>query len=201
MAQTPPPGYGIFAVSFLIAGNSSELVNTWGFRNVAAGTAAAARAALHTAFTSGGSIYAPAFYNNQLTRVQEYVLLNDSGVLTTDVNTTHVVGTSSFDAPPRNVSLICNKHTARAGRQFRGRCAIPNCFIDESDVDDNGTIGSSLAALQAAATITLALCLASNYPLYLLHGPVFPLDAPPPTPINSLTLNPLVGTQRRRLRR
>lgn len=201
MSTTPPPGFGVYVATFTVAGALRSQVNTWGFGNGGAFTAASALTLMNTNFGGSGKIYGVTLRNTQTVFAESYVLLNTGGVLTSAVTANAVAGTSTFASPAPNVSIVARKVTGLAGRQYRGRCALPSGFIDEADVNDAGQIGSSLAAYSTAAALTFAACVTSSIPLYLLHGPNKAGVTPVPTVMTGVLLDSLVGTQRRRIKR
>lgn len=202
MSLTPPIGYGYFAATFSLTGTSRNQVNTWGFQNAAGySSAGSALLAAYIAFTGTNDIYDPANYVTTMSLIQFYCLLNVGGLLFSAENVNPVPGTSTFNPVSPNVSGVVNKHTALAGRQYRGRVALPSGFLDEADVDRDGHIGPSAAHLQTCLNNTKAVMAGLNLPLVLLHAPNHVGFTPPPTAISSLTMSTVVGTSRRRLKR
>jgi hypothetical protein len=100
---------------------------------------------------------------------------------------------------PQNVSFLAKKATAFAGKAFRGRMYLP-CVV-EGIVDNNGIVGAStITAMNLRLTnllSNLASALAFPAPMVLLHSNPL-ID---PTTVTSLTMDTMVATQRRRLRR
>ena len=93
-----------------------------------------------------------------------------------------------------NVALLVRKNTAFAGRSARGRWYLP--FINESDVDGNGAIGSSFrGGVTGLMTTMLSDLDGGPGPLVLLHA-----DGSTPFNVLSMAAQPLAATQRRRLR-
>lgn len=96
------------------------------------------------------------------------------------------------------VSVLIHKVTGAGGRAGRGRMFVPG--VQETDVSDAGVIGgATLTAWQGSATGLLNdLGTALLIPA-LLHGVGSPITTP--STILSLTVDSIVGTQRRRQRR
>lgn len=98
------------------------------------------------------------------------------------------------------VSVIVRKGTGRIGRTGRGRMFIP-WLVDRESVYEDGSISSG-----AVTDITVALdamgeqCTTNGVALFLLHNAGVP-GGDTPTALTSLSVEPLVGTQRRRQRR
>ncbi len=202
--QYLPPGYGTFTQTWTVTGGPHDMVNVWGFSNVGNFTAAGALSNLSAAFNAAGRLTEPAGYANVGHLYSQYVLLNVAGTLYSSLSVTNNVGTATFDPPSPAVSMIVNKHTAIAGRKFRGRASLPNIFIDEADLSAGGAMDPGYVALyQASANLTLAAAASNNVPLMLVHSYD---DAAPipiltfPTTISALTVNPIVGSQRKRQR-
>lgn len=97
---------------------------------------------------------------------------------------------------PPNVAILAQKRTGLVGRKFRGRFYVPPYQVQETDVDYNGVMNAAnLAAQQAAFDDFLARTQVLPYDLMLFHS-----DGTLPTPVTSIVVQPLVATQRRRLR-
>ena len=137
----------------------------------------------------------------------------------------HDVGTHNEVIPgampnaalPQNCSMLLKKKTARAGRRNSGRMYLPAGYMAEADVTNQGAhLSPALASYMANATqffdnLTDATIIIPRpktdfFPM-LLHSE--PTDdegnvtgpAPVPTEITSLTIDPIIATQRQRLRR
>jgi hypothetical protein len=97
-----------------------------------------------------------------------------------------------------NTAVLVQKRTILGGRSNRGRFYVPG--LPEDSVDGSGSILlTPLTALQAGANNYLAAAQAAPEVenLVVLHDQ---LVVGPPTPVTSLQVQTLVGTQRRRLR-
>lgn len=107
----------------------------------------------------------------------------------------------AYDSFPPNSAFLVHKRTDLAGRRNRGRMYIPG--IGQNQVDDQGNV---LAAQITSANTVLAQWMGTLFSGGVFDGPVI-LHAtgisptPPPTPITSITLDPRIASQRRRLRR
>jgi hypothetical protein len=123
---------------------------------------------------------------------------NDGGDIRYDVTVSRA-GALGGSANPQNVATLVRKNTGLGGRRNRGRMFLPG--IPEAFTADNGIIApANVTTLQTAVNLlhSGALFAASNVDaMVLLHS------TPPTTPtvINSLDVQNLVATQRRRLRR
>jgi len=113
-------------------------------------------------------------------------------------------GTGGTGVLPSNCSLLVRKNTSFAGRAFRGRMYWPS-MLAEGDVDINGIIdGAVVTALQGHFD-TLFDDYLDSIPgavPSLLHDKVTDdvLDPTLATPLTSLTVQPKIATQRRRMR-
>jgi hypothetical protein len=110
---------------------------------------------------------------------------------------TVVTGTRTGSPMPVNVSMLARKTTGQGGRRGRGRSYWPPMFIGEAEVSGNGVIDSDrLATINAALASTLDALGTALFPAVLLHS-----DGGTPDPITSWSMENVVATQRRRLRR
>lgn len=109
-------------------------------------------------------------------------------------------GSSTTNSLPPNCAVLVHKRTALGGRRNRGRWYIPWC-IGETDVDENGTLTPAKATtIQNACSAFLTALSSSSTPMVVLHS-VGKSVVPPATMVTSMTVDPLIATQRRRLGR
>lgn len=101
---------------------------------------------------------------------------------------------------PANSAFLVHKRTASGGRRGRGRMYFPG--VDETEVDNLGALSSATRTAWStalAAWLAAIAAVAGVDSMVLLHGPGLTIP-PVPTPVTSLTLDPVIATQRRRLR-
>lgn len=109
----------------------------------------------------------------------------------TDVVAGSVVGPQC----PPNTAYLIEKHTQLGGRQGAGRFYLPGCA--EADVADGGTVnGTRVDAIVADLEAWLNQMETNLHAMVLLHN-----SSLTPTPVTSLSVDPIVATRRRRLRR
>lgn len=116
-----------------------------------------------------------------------------------------IAGGSTGDKLPQNCAALVTKVTERPGRTGKGRVFIPSLLLD-SVVNNIGVIsGAALDALQGDLDQILPFLADpqpgydSNVPMVLLHNAGVP-GGTTPTPVTDLVLQPVIATQRRRLR-
>ncbi len=126
----------------------------------------------------------------------------DGGPPTIGESTTEAVfGARVMASVTPNVALLVKKKTSLGGRKHRGRWYIP-WAVNESDADENGFIlAADVQIAQTQMNNTLANLSGSGVALHILHNFVAGSPTPAPTQVNQLLVDPLVGTQRRRLGR
>ena len=139
----------------------------------------------------------------RLQEVQGRFGLVGGDTVTISVPTTST-GSGGADKLPQNCALLVRKETSTPGRKGKGRMYLPN-VLNESTVDNVGVISpAALVGFQEAADDFLEALsndtLPQPTPMVLLHN-----DAPggphPPSLVNRLVADPVIATQRRRLRR
>lgn len=203
MSVTPPPGYGLHARSYQPDTGGAVCVNVIGFSNLTLAPAATCESLVSSAVSTSGRPYNTAAYFTDWNTVQLYTLVNIGGILGSHTTVLSTPGAKSGGAPVNpNVSMVCNKNTAIAGRQYRGRVAKPAGFLDAGTVDEAGIIlGSVVTAENALWAAALAAMTTASVPMVLIHGPNKLGVTPTPTVVSSVTLNNITGTQRKRMRR
>lgn len=141
----------------------------------------------------------------QLFSANIYVRQEDgSNEILTHTSVSVRMGLGSSNSLPQNTAVLIRKNTARGGRQGKGRLYFPG--VPEGNVDNIGNIASATRALwQGAADSFLFNLQNTGEPGEGMDDPMIPLllhnDLDDPDVITSLTVMPVVATQRRRLRR
>jgi hypothetical protein len=106
-------------------------------------------------------------------------------------------GYTSQDGHP-NTAWLIHKGTPFGGRAGRGRMYWPG--VPDAEVDQDGSIApATLPVHQAAFDDFIAHLNDAGLNLFLLHGEDSPITTP--SPILSWSVDAMVATQRRRLRR
>ena len=127
----------------------------------------------------------------------------DGGEVLTVVGTTSSTGgRAGADSLNCGQAILVKKLTARGGRRGRGRCFIP-WAVGDTDVNEVGALTPSVVtALQTAvnAWLTGVATPAKIDAMVVLHGNGNSLPGLPNT-VTSLQVDPIVGSQRRRLGR
>jgi hypothetical protein len=208
MGVTIPEGFGQATLVFQCSGVSQPMNVTFGFAldgfPEPYTTPDLVANAVRVATNAGQSIFAPARFSNEYVFSGVDVNINDgvtkigSARLPTNGS---VVGSSPM---PPNCAVLVKKATAQGGRRHKGRMYLPPCLWGEGEVTAAGftVITSSYTDVQTRLTWWLGELESSGFPMYVLHSPpeTAPSIAPPPTKVTSLLLQPLIATQRRRLR-
>lgn len=115
--------------------------------------------------------------------------------------------TKGQSSAPANCAVLVHKRTARGGRRGRGRMYLPWACSVTTLTEAGGIAAADISAIQAAVTVWLASMSSGVGPVVLLHRPSSPdIQGPPTTPgspnvVTSMTVDPLIATQRRRLGR
>lgn len=150
------------------------------------------------------TIYLAAFgsgIDNQVTVGPAEVRIGqDGGEGLVGVATATGTGSRSGDTVPGNTGILLHKRTNRGGRRGRGRFYVP-WSLSEAEVDEVGRVTTTARQSWAnrGATMLSALS-AADAPLVLLHSVGSSLPGAPDI-VTSISVDPVVGTQRRRLGR
>lgn len=192
-----PEGFGVAKLRWKILTAPDEVITTFGYLSSGVQDAQADSVTIDTAFRFPGR---PGGASNVSTRYQtvgvECTRMTATGPVTGET-TLRVTGTGTGSPLTPNTSVLVKKLTARGGRKGRGRMFVPGMCVSEIDVDENGIISTpDLADIQLQWSDFLADLQTSVCLPYLLHS-----DSTLPDEITSLVVEPLVATQRRRLRR
>lgn len=106
-------------------------------------------------------------------------------------------GTNASETCPVNCSMLVQKRTGLGGRRLRGRMYLPAGFLPQNQVDNNGFITSLWSGqLQTDLTSYLENLVLQLCPMAIHHSTP-PFDG---TMVTQLAVQPLIATQRRRLR-
>lgn len=129
--------------------------------------------------------------------------LNQLGVESVYIDPEQEIGTGgSADFLPQNSAILVHKRTARGGRRGRGRFYIPG--VQEDHVSDTGLLDEEyLSDLQDNMNALLTGMTSEPLPtvgMWLLHGTGLSAVVDPDE-VTLLTVDPVIATQRRRLRR
>lgn len=114
-------------------------------------------------------------------------------------------GAGSGTYLPQNCALLIQKRSGVGGRRNRGRMYVP-LILGESAVDNVGVIqASQVTALNTTLSTFMDILQNGAEPAGMPTPPVILHSddtgtPPPPTPITSMQVSPLLATQRRRLR-
>jgi hypothetical protein len=117
-------------------------------------------------------------------------------------------GSDVVDKVPPNVAVLIKKSTGFGGRSNHGRTYFP-FLLSQANCAENGTIsGATISAYNTVCAAMLAQLLVDGTGMVIAHK-VFNTPLPPHhvtsitmgAPVTSWAVEPLVGTQRRRLGR
>ncbi len=201
MPQLLPIGFGQVLHELRLTGDPEPMAVTYGVKLDAGGVPDPALTCdqLHEFFfTAFGTLIA-----NDYTLFSTELKWNESLGVGVQLNL-HVepkVCTSASAALPQNTAALISKRSAQAGRRHRGRLYLPG--LAEGSVDAKGVINANLAGDFAAKLGPWLTNLRTLVPavdeMVILHSTGIS-GAPTPTVVTQLLLDPIVSTQRRRLR-
>lgn len=118
------------------------------------------------------------------------------------ISTQTEAGSQDGTLLPQNCAYLCHKRTASGGRGGRGRFYLPG--VEEANVDNLGNIDGSFLTVANAA---LAVFLTDLFDAPVIQNAVVLHDSEgafadaDPHVITTMVMDPVIATQRRRLRR
>jgi hypothetical protein len=187
-----PTGHGLAVVPFHHVATARAAVITFGFLNATGGNNPNVIA--ESIQDSVGNILAPVIDSNVTIGPVGVTLGPSSAPLSGSASSTNAGG-SSISSVPGNTALLVQKRTATGGRPGRGRYFIP-WALEESDVSEVGVIsGGTVTAHQDVQDDFLADLSTRDVPMEVLHTGVGT-----PSAVTALVVQPLVATQRQRIR-
>ena len=197
MTTLIPPGFAAFAEEIIHAGSGRSAFVTGGVDvSSFGGDSEAAANAVHGSFGA----WQPELTSNANFHGATLRIGQDGGdSVVADSTSAPIVGTLAGAVQSANSAVLVSKQTALGGRKGRGRWFFP-WGVTENNVDPLGVIDAEhVAGLQTAANNLLASFISNECPLVILHSDV--VGAPAPTLVTSLSVQALIGSQRRRLGR
>jgi len=212
MTLSIPPGFGHVIHSVKLASDPEPMAVTFGFGlNNTVDTPAEADAVCNACAVIFHDDVMP-HMSTQYSLIQtemQYRYVGDTLATPIRVSVSALSGAgASTDAPaPQNCAILVQKRTGVGGRRGRGRLYLQSPL--EASVDANGTLVSSYhSALQTMANTWLSdlAGIADGLGgMHLLHSTTLaipdPVDLPVPYQVTTLVVDPIIATQRRRLRR
>lgn len=143
--------------------------------------------------------------DNEATATEFIARLGTDGgedIIGSVASTTPGAGATGASLPP-NCAVLIHKRTARGGRRGRGRMFMP-WFVSEGNVGENGQLTTTIVnSTNTVLTTWLGFLNSGDHPMVVFHTPSEDPAHPagPPDVVTSLSADPLISTQRRRLGR
>jgi len=197
-----PLGFGQYSLPFRLTGDQDEMIVTCGFTDDGTSPPNSIAESISTALFATPSFAASTWSNVYSFGPGRVTVQRALGPIE-GVGTTSRVGTNaSFSPCTNNCAVLCRKRTARGGRQGRGRFYLPIGLTGEGNVTAVGILLETVRAqLQTDLETWRAQMASGTQDLVLLHGDPLVGVAPPPDLITAFEVDPLIATQRTRLRR
>lgn len=195
MALHIPAGDGQATLIWTQTGDPDPYTVSFGFGNSTGLSANACAAAIRSRWVVDFS--AAANLSNFYTFRGVETIINTGGVFHEGADLTVTPGSWATNPAAQNTALLVKKTTGLAGRANRGRTYLPPCYLDEAGIGPEGTIVSAtLTTLNARLATFLAHLVTDNLEMLLLHNDV----GLAPGLVTGYVMEPIVATQRRRLR-
>jgi hypothetical protein len=204
MSVIIPVGYANVALGFQVAGASRAFAVTFGIQPAGGLTNPNGMATLvDSAFQSTG---APADSPTNMLNSYTYTGVTLTWMTGTGafpgVHTSSVTGSAGAGGMPPNAAYLVRKVTTRGGRQGRGRMYCPPFNLSEISVDSAGFMSPSTAGGLSNQWDTFrAGLVTAGVPMVLLHDTPKSGVLPVPDPVTVLSVETVVATQKRRVRR
>lgn len=195
-----PPGYAMVVFRFRLALDPEEIVCTLGVDASAAG--GDAQLIADRSVGAFGDAFPAAAMGTAWTFVGTSVTLGTDGgdpvLAERIVNTAGT--TSSVASPPSNCAILVRKLSSFGGRRNKGRFYWPCFGLNETNVNPNGVLDTTQLNQQQANFDNFYDSLIEDDVLAL--PPVIFHSAEPvlPTPVTQFSVQPLLATQRERMR-
>lgn len=198
-----PPGWAHVSVEHRATGDPDPWYTTWGIQVPTDGVAAGVEQLLDAYKASFESLL-----GNHVSVTGANVVVGNDGdpVRFFQPSTGGTwVGDKTTGMLPQNCALLIKKNTGLGGRRHQGRCFMPG-GLPEGDVDNVGVIATGQYNLWTTAVnaflteLDLPLGVGDEETgIYILHNDS---GTPPvaPSRVISLVVDPVISTQRRRLR-
>jgi len=195
MGVIVPVGFGVMKIMHMIAGSPTRGLVTIGYEEDGSHDPAGDASFINGLCKASGRPFLPANYSSGSTYLGvECMIMTNTGPISGTAAET-IVGTKSAAMLPWNCAVLMQKNTARGGRMGKGRCFLPPVFVSDTNTDDQGTLDATqMGLLQGYWSSLLTALNAGSTPAVLLHS-----DGSTPDPITSVTIKPIIATQRRRL--
>ena len=199
-----PPGFGLAAWRFALAGDPQEMVTTCG---VSLGDAQGAFAeAANNCFRAFSQEFPAAQLDADWTVLGVRLWVGQDGGATVPYDSTEAgyTGNASGGGPVQNTAVLVKKSTARPGRHGRGRFYWPPFGLSVAGYSPAGMLASgTLADYQDRFSQMYSNMFAGNSGgMTFAVGPqLFHSNDLAPDDITAFTVQPQLATQRRRLRK
>lgn len=196
-----PVGYAHFLIEIDLDNDEDAFAVTHGLQTDLASASAVEHC--NKVMSAFGGAWDQVLSNNaQVSRAIGYFGQDGTDDLIVESDLVAIPGTSAGAKLPQNCAALVKKRTGLGGRKNRGRVYIPN-VLNEAEVSDTGVItGSTVVNFQTYADqwfVNVTGTVGGLYPatpMVILHR-----DGSAPTAVTQLVMDPVLATQRRRLRR
>lgn len=191
-----PEGYGIASLNYTLVGDPQPMSVTFGVFSNGGPPPDELAATIDGVATTSGFCTATRL-NDGYTYVGVEVRYMAPGGFITYVEGNSVEGTRPQSPVISNTSVLVKKVTQLGGRRNQGRMYLPAAYASVAETTAaGGLLSDALTALQEVATDFKEALLTADIDMVLFHS-----EAPTePTLITGLQVQPILATQRRRMR-
>lgn len=195
MAVQIPPGFATFAVEHWLVNYPRPAVCVWGLDYPAGvGDPVLAANQIQSAYIAA---FAPGIDSNVIIRSSRLTLGQDASDPIVATATTSGPGTAVRDSTAPALAVMLDLHTSLGGRRNRGRKYVPWAANDTAVSEQGAIEGGTVTAWNTRGATWISNLAAMDVGLVVLHG-TGSSPVPAPTPVTSITTNPVIRTQRNR---
>lgn len=196
MSTIIPVGGAVAILRFSLLGDLEPMITTIGLQEAQLPDGEAMADELYEIVTSPGGIATDEGIIVGYTFLGTTIMIQTPGGFSSYEHNGPQIGTQAGSVVPSNCALLVHKNSNTGGRRGNGRMYFPPYNFTEANVDARGQL-NSLSFLQPQFNEFFARLIAA---VELPPPVIYHDDGSPGTIITGFTIDPVIGTQRGRMR-